>query len=64
MSGLQPSRFLAFVTQGVALGWDMAAPLALSKCNGKCNSNCNSNSVLYLDAFFAGFPDVFVDLEA
>ena len=55
---------MAFVTQGVALGWDMAAPLALSKCNGKCNSNCNSNSVLYLDAFFAGFPDVFVDLEA
>jgi len=30
-SGSQPSGLAAFVTQGFALGWDMAAPLALNK---------------------------------
>ena len=34
MSALQASGFVAVVTQGVALGWDMAAPLALSKGKG------------------------------
>ena len=34
MSGLQPSGFVAVLTQGFALGWDMAAPLALSGCGG------------------------------
>jgi len=34
MSALQASGFMAVVTQGVALGWDMAAPLALSKGKG------------------------------
>jgi len=29
MSGLQPSVFVGVLTQGYALGWDMAAPLAL-----------------------------------
>jgi len=31
MSGLQPFGFVAVLTQGYALGWDMAAPLALSE---------------------------------
>jgi hypothetical protein len=31
MSGFQPSASMALVTQGFALGWDVAAPLALSK---------------------------------
>jgi len=30
MSGFQPSFPGGHVTQGVALGWDMAAPLALN----------------------------------
>jgi hypothetical protein len=29
VSGLQPSDFLANVTQPFGLGWDVAAPLAL-----------------------------------
>jgi hypothetical protein len=40
MSGLQPSASLALVTQGFALGWDVAAPLALSK--GKCYAAANA----------------------
>jgi len=39
MSGLQPSGFGAVLTQGVALGWDMAAPLALSDGRRRNNSN-------------------------
>jgi len=34
-SGFQSLGFVAVLTQGVALGWDMAAPLALSKGNGE-----------------------------
>jgi len=34
MSGLLPSGFVAVLTQGFALGWDMAAPLALNKGEG------------------------------
>jgi len=30
MSGLQPLAQMGLVTQGVALGWDIAAPLALN----------------------------------
>jgi hypothetical protein len=31
MSGFQPLASMVLVTQGFALGWDVAAPLALSK---------------------------------
>jgi hypothetical protein len=31
MSGFQPSASVALVTQAYGLGWDVAAPLALSK---------------------------------
>ena len=34
-SDLQSSEFVAVVTQGVALGWDMAAPLALSESRSR-----------------------------
>ena len=33
-SGLQPSGLMAALTQAFGLGWDMAAPLALSKTVG------------------------------
>jgi len=33
MSGIQPFGFVVVTAQGFALGCDMAAPLALSKCN-------------------------------
>jgi len=44
MSGLQPYVFVGVLTQGYALGWDMAAPLALrvggcwelGRCVGQC----------------------------
>jgi len=41
MSGFQPSIRVRHFTQGVALGWDMAAPLALSEGRG---GNCRSKA--------------------
>ena len=35
MSGIQPFGFVVVLTQGFALGWDVAAPLALSECGSR-----------------------------
>jgi hypothetical protein len=45
MPGLQPFAQMVLVTQGVALGWDMAAPLALNVAGLKSNPFKTTTSV-------------------